>query len=351
MGAKPRTARSSRPRTPSPASRNGNGRHPVIDPGSELFRNIVENANDLIYTHDLDGNLSWVNAAVVRLTGYSREELLRKNIFELVSENLLPTIRERQARWRSGEELPAFQSEIVTKDGMRRAIEVSSKMLQGPGACITMLGIGRDITDRLFTESALRESENRFRTFVEQSSDIISLLDQQGNVIYQSESSARHLGYTPQELIGRCCFEFVHPDDSEAAMQGFRQGLQDPAQGDPITLRLRHKAGHWKSFEAVSSAYVIAGYKAGLLVSFRYIGDRHETEKELRRSEERYRQLFRRNLAGVFVSKVSGGLIDCNDSFAQMFGYGSREELLRLPEFDCYFEPGDHSASSSCLTG
>lgn len=341
MGAKPKAARAPAGSTPSRASKNGNGSHAHMGPGSELFRNIVENANDMIYTHDIEGNLSWVNAAVVRLTGYSREELLRKNLLELVSKDLIPTVLERQARWRRGEELPPFQSEIVTKDGMLRAIEVSSKMLPGPGDGVTMLGIGRDITDRLFTERVLRESENRFRTFVEQSSDIISLLDPQGNVLYQSESSARHLGYTPQELIGRCCFQFVHPDDSEIALQGFRQGLDDPSQGDPITVRLRHKAGHWKSFEAVSSTYVIAGYKAGLLVSFRYVGDRHETEKELRRSEERYRQLFQRNLAGVFVSKASGGLIDCNDSFAQMFGYGSREELLRLPEFDCYFEPGD----------
>src|SRR6185437_7492843 len=326
---------------PSRASRNGNGAYSYIDPGSELFRNIVENANDLIYTHDMDGNLSWVNVSVVRLTGYSREELLTKNIFELVSEDLVPTVRERQARWRNGEELPPFQSEIVTKDGMRRAIEVSSKMLRDRSGAITMLGIGRDITDRLFAERALRESENRFRAFVEQSSDIISLLDPLGNVIYQSESSARHLGYSPQELVGRRCFDFVHPEDVETALQGFRQGLEDPAQGDSITVRLRHKAGHWKSFEAVSSTYVIAGCKAGLLVSFRYVADRHETEKELRRSEERYRQLFRRNLAGVFVSKATGGLIDCNDSFAQMFGYGSREELLRLTEFDCYFAPGD----------
>jgi PAS domain S-box len=350
MGARPRTARAQATRKPSPISGNGNGSAARSDPDTELFRNIVENANDLIYTHDLDGNLSWVNAAVVRLTGYSREELLGKNIFDLVSKDLVPTIRERQARWRSGEELAPFQSEIVTKSGTLRTIEVSSKKLEHRGRGLTMLGIGRDITDRIFTESALRESENRFRTFVEQSSDIISLLDEQGNVIYQSESSTRHLGYTPQELMGRCCFDFVHPEDSQLAMQGFRQGLEDPSKGDPIALRLRHKAGYWKSFEAVSSSYVIAGYKAGLVVSFRYIGDRQEAEKELRRSEERFRQLFRRNLAGVFVSRVGGGIVDCNDSFAQMFGYGSREELLRLAEFDCYFCPSDRERFIHLLT-
>jgi len=186
------------------------------------------------------------------------------------------------------------------------------------------------------TQRALRDTENRFRAFVEQSSDMLSLLDERGTIIYQSRSIIHHLGYEPEETIGVSCFDFVHPEDVEIAMAGFRQGLEDPSEGEAITIRLRHKSGCWKSFEAVSSTYVHQGCKAGLLASFRYVGDRLEAELELRRSEERYRRLFERSLAGVFTSQ-SGRLIDCNDSFAHIFGYESREQMIAAGDFNPYY--------------
>jgi PAS domain S-box-containing protein len=186
------------------------------------------------------------------------------------------------------------------------------------------------------TQQALRDTENRFRAFVEQSSDMLSLLDERGTIIYQSKSIIHHLGYEPAETIGVSCFDFVHPEDVETAIAGFRQGLDDPSEGEAITIRLRHKSGCWKSFEAVSSSYVHQGRKAGLLASFRYVGDRLEAELELRRSEERYRRLFERSLAGVFTSQC-GRLIDCNDSFAHIFGYESREQMLAAGDFNPYY--------------
>ena len=188
------------------------------------------------------------------------------------------------------------------------------------------------------TQQALRDTESRFRAFVEQSSDMLSLLDERGTIIYQSKSIFHHLGYEPEETLGVSCFDFVHPEDLETAIAGFRQGLDDPSKGAAITLRLRHKEGCWKSFEAVSSTYVHRGRKAGLLASFRYIGDRFEAEAELRRSEEQYRRLFERNLAGVFTSQ-SGHLIDCNDSFAHIFGYESREQMIAAGDFNPYYSP------------
>ena len=188
------------------------------------------------------------------------------------------------------------------------------------------------------TQQALQDTESRFRAFVEQSSDMLSLLDEHGRVLYQSKSITNHLGYSPEETIGLSCFDFVHPDDLETAIVAFRQGLNDPSKGDAINVRLRHKSGCWKSFEAVSSTYVHRGQRAGLLASFRYVGDRLESEVELRRSEERYRRLFERNLAGVFTSR-DGKLIDCNDSFAHIFGYESREQMIQARDFNPYYSP------------
>ncbi len=213
-----------------------------------------------------------------------------------------------------------------------------ARVTSTPESCLPARGKPPKSVGLRETEQALRDTENRFRAFVEQSSDMLSLLDERGNIIYQSKSIIHHLGYQPEEMVGVSCFDFVHPDDLETAIAGFRQGLEDPSQGDAITVRLRHKSGCWKSFEAVSSTYVHNGRKAGLLASFRYVGDRLEAEMEVRRSEERYRRLFERNLAGVFSSQ-SGRLLDCNDSFAHIFGYESREQMIAAGDFNPYYSP------------
>ncbi|HET9742880.1 MAG TPA: PAS domain S-box protein [Terriglobales bacterium] len=338
MGVKAKPARVS----PTPARLLArSGRPSPLHPSEQTFRNIVENANDVMYIHDEHGRLTWVNAAAEWVTGYSREELLRMKFADLLEPQFASSFRQRSApRVRNREQAP-FTVNIRAKDGARRTLEISARVLTEKGGTIT-LGIGRDITDRMFAEQALRESENRFRAFVEQASDVISLLDERGTIVYQSSSVTRHLGYDPEELIGSCCFDYVHPDDLEEAIAGFRQGLEDPSKGEAITLRLRHRNGRWKAFEVVSSIYEIRGEALGLLASFRFVGDRLEAEAELRSSAERYRQLFQRNLAGVFRSRVGGGAIDCNDSFAHLFGYDSREELL-ASDFNPYHSPEDRA--------
>jgi two-component system, cell cycle sensor histidine kinase and response regulator CckA len=341
MGFRPKPARV----TSTPGARvSARGRsHTAVPPPAStpaLFH-ILENASDVMYTHDGQGNITWVNGAAERVSGYTRDELLNMNILDLLVPEQVPIVRARWAERGQGELPTPFTAEIIIKEGSRRTLEVGHCLISDDAQSPSILSIGRDVTNHARAQRALRESEERFRAFVEQSSDVLSLLDEQGKVIYQSQSITRHLGYLPEELVGRSCFDFVHPEDLETSLVGFRQGLEDPSKGDAIVLRLQHKLGHWKSFEAVSSTYVIGGRKAGLLASFRYVGDRMEAEAELRDSEERYRQLFQRNLAGVFLSKLSGGLLDCNDSFAHIFGYESREQMIKLADFNPYSAPDE----------
>ncbi|PYY00916.1 MAG: hypothetical protein DMG64_15860 [Acidobacteria bacterium] len=338
MGFRPKPARvTGTPGTRVSSNARPRASHPLPPSAIDLFQ-VLENASDVMYTHDGAGHFTWVNAAAERVSGYSRDELLSMNILDLLAPEQAPTVRARWADRRPGELPVPFTAEIIVKDGSRRTLEVGHCLTEG-GSSASILSIGRDVTRHVRAELDLRESEERFRAFVEQSSDMLALLDEQGKVIYQSHSITSHLGYLPEEVVGRSCFDFVHPEDLETALVGFRQGLEDPGKGDAILLRLQHRLGQWKSFEAVSSTYIVGGHKTGLLASFRYVGDRLEAEIELRASEERYRQLFQRNLAGVFLSKLSGGLLDCNDSFAHIFGYESREQMIKLADFNPYFAP------------
>jgi PAS domain S-box-containing protein len=101
--------------------------------------------------------------------------------------------------------------------------------------------------------------------------------------------------------------------------------------------------------EASTRLILQHGKPVGVLGLARDVTRRKLAEDALRASEARYRQLFERNLAGVFRSTVEGRLLDCNEAFARTFGYTSHEEVLGLTTSDLYFDPTDHELATTRL--
>jgi two-component system cell cycle sensor histidine kinase/response regulator CckA len=125
----------------------------------ERYRDLVENAIDMIYTHDLDGNYLSVNKAVEKITGYSREEALTMNLAQSVAPEYLATARQMIAARLAGTEVTAYELEIIAKDGHRVVIEVNTRIIYENGAPIGMQGIARDISKRKQLEDQFRQSQ------------------------------------------------------------------------------------------------------------------------------------------------------------------------------------------------
>ncbi|HKO45611.1 MAG TPA: PAS domain S-box protein [Pyrinomonadaceae bacterium] len=125
----------------------------------ERYRDLVENARDIIYSQDLEGNYTSLNRAGEQLTGYTREEALRMNTARVVAPEYFEKARRMVARKLAGEEETVYDLEIITKDGRRVAIEVSSRLVFQDGVAISIQGIARDITERKHLEEQLRQSQ------------------------------------------------------------------------------------------------------------------------------------------------------------------------------------------------
>ena len=299
-------------------------------------REIIENASDIIYTHDLEGNLLSGNKAATGILGYSREDYVGLNIGKLVApEDIEQVRRSIQDKVTGKQTAVSYPLHVIAKDGTRHALEVNTRLIYRDGVPVAVQGIARDVTDREQAQQALLESEAKFRLVVEKSTDLISIVAADGTIHFENPSVERLMGWTPEELIGKNGFDFVHPDDVVEARRLLTSGIANPPT-NTAEMRLRHKDGSYKMFEAASSQVVENGRTIGLIINFRDIQDRRRQEDSLRTSEERYRQLFERNLAGVFVSDVDGTLIDCNDSFAHIFGYRDRTEALCQPASQFY---------------
>jgi PAS domain S-box-containing protein len=157
-----------------------------------------------------------------------------------------------------------------------------------------------------------------------------------------NQKAADLLGLVESEVIGRHDFEihrrelaeFFRAKDEEAIALGTPIDIPD----EPYQLK-RSKALRLHTIKV--PLYDECGNPSHLLGIAQDISDQVRAERALRESEQRYRLLFERNLAGVFRTTPEGKIVDCNEAFARIFGYARRDDILSHNAFEFYFESGD----------
>ena len=127
----------------------------VLLSNEHLYREIFENANDILYTHDLQGNFITINRAAERITGYSRTEAAELNIEHLVAPEYLDLARTMTQRKLGGEKPTTYELEILSKNGRRIPLEVSTRLQFQDGRPFAVQGIARDITERRLAQQKL----------------------------------------------------------------------------------------------------------------------------------------------------------------------------------------------------
>jgi PAS domain S-box-containing protein len=132
----------------------------------ERFRELFENANDIVFTLDLGGNMTSVNKAIERILGYARVELLNYPVTKFVAPEYHKLLIEMRARKLAGERVTNYELEVIAKDGRRLVLEVSSRLIYEGGDPIGLQGIARDVTERRRAEEALREADRRKDEFL-----------------------------------------------------------------------------------------------------------------------------------------------------------------------------------------
>jgi PAS domain S-box-containing protein len=286
----------------------------------DRYRDLVEHSQDLIYTHDLQGQFLSVNPAVAKLLGHDRSTILNMNVRKI----LVPEVRDQFSSYLDTIRRDGVAKGLMlvqTATGERRILEYNNTLRTEGVACPIVRGICHDVTELKRAEQALRESEERYRTLVETSPDAITLFDLNLNIIAVNRPALALYGYErKEEVIGKSVLDYLVPEELARAREDIANLLETGSIGT-VEYTLLKKDG--TLFPAELRASLILDKKkkpSAILLVSRDITERKQAEKALRESEERYRTLAESAEDVIFILDSEGHLRYINQFGAIQLG-------------------------------
>src|SRR5262245_4564368 len=302
----------------------------------EQFRSLIENSSDGIMIFDRQGAFSYISPGLTRIVGWEASDLLGQTWHTFAHPDEVARTRDvfHQVFEHPGQAI-VHESRFRHKDGSWRLLEVVAKL--HPNGYV--VANSRDITERKQADEKLRESEERFRAFVEVSPIGIVLVSPEGNIRYASPAYARFSGYEPEDLVGQSVLSLVHPDEMSRVASLFAEVLQNPDR--IIVAEYQHLCEDGVIRIAEATGKVLPN---GDIVGFiRDITERKQLEEQLREREEYYRTILENATDGISLTDAGGVFTYVNPAYAQMLGY-EPQELIGQPYLPL-LHPDEVSAS------
>ena len=297
---------------------------------------LVENATDIVYTHDLASHFTSVNPAAERLLGYTREEALRLNLAQVVAPEHLERVRQQTSEKLAHGAATTYELEVLTKSGWRVWLEVGTRLLRPEGRPVEVQGIARDITERKQAEAALREREEKFRSVIQTATDAIILANERGEIVSWNAGAQSMFQYAAVEVVGKP-FTLLMPElYREAHLAGLARLAatgERRVMGKVLELHgLRRDNTEFSIELALGNWLAPTGRFFSAVV--RDITARKQAEAALRETEERFRALIEQSHDGVTLLSAEGAVLYDSPSVARMLGYSAAERVgRRVVEF------------------
>lgn len=265
----------------------------ALEETAQRFRTVIDHIEDGVLLLDMDGGAIVWNPAAERILGLAGDVLrgfrpadprwsARDEAGAIIPTDRLPGNLARR------EQRPVTQViEITRGDGTRRWIRVhAAPIVDRAGAPQSVVATFTDITESRAAARAVEASEARYRLLAEKTRDLVCRHAPDGTFTYATPSSVTLTGWTPDDLVGRDAFAFVHPDDiAFVTAQAFRPVLAGERTLSPVTYRFRRRDGSWTWFETQASpVFDDDGAVTAIVTTSRDVSDRRALEEQLRQA-------------------------------------------------------------------
>jgi len=313
-------------------------REAAMQVGERRFRTLVNSVDGMVFEAELPGlKMAFVSERAELLTGFSPKEWLATPGFW--ENRLHPDDRQWAVEYRAEQSQSghAFQYEyrLRHKNGGIVWVREMASVVQDNDAPPRLLGVAIDITSSKEAELSLQESEQRFRSLVEQAADAIFIHDQRGQLLDVNEQACRSLGYSRAELQG---LSIMDVERIQYPLQ-FASLWNSVQRGGSLTFEAEHRRKDGNCFPVeVRLGSFLYQEQPMLLALVRDITDRKRALQALRESEERYRSVVSTMTEGVLLTDTAGIVVAANPALERIFGLPHNQLLSRdvgevIPEF------------------
>jgi len=287
----------------------------------ERYRTILEETDMGYYEVDLRGNLLFANDAYLRRLPAPRERIIGLNYRAFIPESDWEWVFNRfNEVYRTGQPSQGVLIRVVTPDGEERLFENSVfPMRNEKGETIGFRGISRDVTEQRRMEEALRKSEERFRTVLDEMEDSYFELDIAGNFTFVNDALCRTMGYSREEILGKNYRMLTAEDDWEKLFKFFNQVYRERRPQKGIIFKTIRKDGSTGVGELVA---LPMRDEKGEVIGFRGVG--RDISERIKAEEERKELERRAHLAARLASvgeMASGIAHEINNPLTGVIGY------------------------------
>jgi len=288
----------------------------------ERYRNIVEHSSVLFYTHGPDNVMTFVSANAEHFFGCSPEEAMI-SWYEFLTDNpinQLGIIATQQAL-ETGVRQPPYELELRKKNGELIWVEVHEEPVLVDGKLQAIVGNLLDISLRKWMQQALTESEEKYRSLIETTPDLIFAVDRHGMFTFANQRFEEALGYPPADLIGKPFTCIIPPECVPMIIDNFKRGVRGEVI-PPYEVELVGREGQRVIIEFLTSTYWdgATGRAKGRFGIGRNVTDRKQAQDALKSSEERYRTIIENIGDGYYEVDLKGDIRFVNDACRSITG-------------------------------
>jgi PAS domain S-box-containing protein len=296
----------------------------VIRDLEERNKQILNAIAEMIVVSGPDGKIIWANQAFLDFHNLTPDQLSVlegdpvgnsfSDVFRLgITEDIPEETRRRH-------------------DGETRVFHtVRSPIFDSEDKPVMAVSLSRDITDKALIQEAQLLSERYFRTIIENSPDLVTVLDAEGRIRYQNSSNKTLLGYSLHELALHTWEKLIHPDDLETMRRTFAEILAGKPEPMPVRCRIRHKSGWWVMLETIGCSALDPHGIPVMIINSRQVDEKDSSEVALRESQSYLQAVFNTVQAGIFVVNAeTGNTVDANLAALKLVGL-SMNDVLGVP--------------------
>jgi PAS domain S-box-containing protein len=294
----------------------------------EMYRLVVETANDVIYTLSLESIVTSVNSALERITGWKPEEVIGKSSLFFIHPDDVERSRNNHFSFLNNPLPETSEFRFLHKNRNYLDVEFSTAPLYKDGKLMARFGIGRNITERKLAEKALRESEERYRNLIENQGEGVGIVNTNEEFVFANPAAEEIFGVEKGRLVGMNLNNFV--DLKQYSYIKLQTNLRRKGIKSSYEITITRPDKEQRDILLTATPfYEKEKSEISIFGIFRDITFRKKAEEALRKSEEKYRIIFENAKEGIFQTTIDGKYITANPALVKMYGFESSEELMK----------------------